>query len=592
MNDSTQNNRADRIIANQSGPQYANEGNVYANTGNGSQTNASGHANVNSGGGSGNTFVSGSAGDIATGGSKIVRRKFRFSPLLFLGHAAKTHPVASVVITLIVGAGAVSGGYVVTHAKGGTTPEAGLSPAASTANPTTSASSPTVVPVPPSHDTSWPQLGGGPARTGYQPGETRIGAGNVAKLALKRTYLPTPGGGGVSAPLIASGILYADVGNRLEAFDATGASGCADIPTTCTPLWTAVTAYFDSMTVADGDVFVTDAEGIQAFNAAGTTNCSGTPKLCKPLWATSTNNSTGPAFQPGAGSPVVVNGVLYIPGYGDGIVPSQGGAYVAAFDPAGSTDCSGTPVVCRPMWTTTGVPVSEGNDGSLTVANGVIYIAGGSTLYAFDATESAACSGTPKTCAPLWTGAMSGPGYPTVAVADGVVYSTTESGLYAFDAAGTRSCSTRTTAKTCAPLWTSSIPGGGALAIANGVVYLANGSTLYAFDADVPQSCPGTGATKTCSNAPLWSSAAGTNVDTASLTVANGVVYVTTSDGGIDAYDAAGSLNNCSVSGTAKTCTPLWNDAVDYTSGGSSAIVNGVLYVSAPGNGDVYALSS
>jgi hypothetical protein len=58
----------------------------------------------------------------------------------------------------------------------------------------------------------------------------------------------------------------------------------------------------------------------------------------------------------------------------------------------------------------------------------------------------------------------------------------------------------------------------------------------------------------------------------------------------MDAYGAAGAVN-CSVSGTVKTCTPLWDDATGFTTGGSPAIVNGVLFVNAPGNGDVYAFS-
>jgi hypothetical protein len=500
-----------------------------------------------------------------------------------LGHAGKqavAHPAVTA-ITLVVGAGAVSGGFVLAQPKG--THKADPSPVA-----TVSAPAHAVVPIPPSgSDASWPQLDGGPARTGYQPGETRIGPGNVSKLALKRTYQDTANGA-VSAPLIANGILYVDT-NRLYAFDATGATGCSDVPTTCTPLWTAPTAYFEGMTIAGGDVFVTDGEGVQAFSAAGTTNCSGTPKICAPLWTTSLNISTGPRFEPGPGSPVVANGVLYVPGYGDGLVPSQGGAYVAAFDPAGSAGCSGTPTVCVPMWTTMGDPVSDGNGGSPTISDGVLYIANRSTLYAFDAAGSADCSGTPKACAPLWTAAMSGPSYPVVAVADGIVYSTTESGLYAFSAAGTRNCSTATTAKTCAPLWTAPIIGGRALAVANGVVYNANGSTLYAFDAAAPESCPGTGTAKTCSRAPLWTSAAGPNAPIGpSLTVANGVVYITDTDGGMDAYDAAGSLN-CSVSGTVKTCTPLWNYSTGYNTGGSPAIASGVLFVNV--NGDVRAFS-
>jgi hypothetical protein len=538
------------------------------------------------GGGSGNVFVGGSnAGDVATGGSKIDKRKFRFSPLISLGHAAKqavAHPAVTV-ITLVVGAGAVSGGIVFTHHKA--EHKAAPSPAASTGPAPAHTAGPSSL----SDDASWPQLGG-PARTGYQPDETRIGPADVTKLAQKRTYQATAGGDSVSAPLIANGILYVDVGNRLDAFDATGATGCSDTPATCTPLWTAPTAYFFGMTVADGDVFVTDQEGVQAFDAAGTADCSGTPKVCAPLWATSTNTLTGPGFLPGSGSPVVANGVLYVPGYGDGDIPRQGGAYMAAFDAAGSADCSGTPTVCVPMWTTTGVPLSTGNPGSPAIANGVLYIGSGRTLYAFDAAGSAGCSGTPKTCAPLWTGAMSGPSSTATVVAGGIVYVGTESGLYAFDAAGTANCSTGTTAKTCAPLWIAPV-NAGALAVANGVVYAAAGASLYALDAAAPANCPGTGTAKTCSRAPLWSSAAGTLADSGPwLTVANGVVYITSANGGIDAYDAAGSLN-CPVSGTAKTCTPLWDNVTGFTGGGSPAIVNGVLYVNAPGNGDVYAFS-
>jgi len=94
------------------------------------------------------------------------------------------------------------------------------------------------------------------------------------------------------------------------------------------------------------------------------------------------------------------------------------------------------------MWTTAGIPVSHGNAGSPAVANGVLYIANG-TLYAFDATGSTGCTGTPAVCAPLWTSVLSsrqngsGP-----AVADGVVYvNSRDLGLQAFDAAGVTNCS-------------------------------------------------------------------------------------------------------------------------------------------------------
>jgi hypothetical protein len=72
--------------------------------------------------------------------------------------------------------------------------------------------------------------------------------------------------------------------------------------------------------------------------------------------------------------------------------------------------------------------------------------------------------------------------------------------------------------------------------------------------------------------------------------VANGAVYVSSENGGTYGYDAAGSLD-CSVSGTVKTCSPLWGAATDFGSGGSPAIVNGVLFINDTGNGTIYAYS-
>ena len=436
----------------------------------------------------------------------------------------------------------------------------------------------------------WPQLHYGPDRAGDQPNEVQIGSGNVGKLSQARIYPTT--GGALSAPLIANGILYVAT-NQLYAFDATGATHCSASPTTCTPLWTAQAAYFDGMAVANGKVFVTDGEGVQAYDAAGKINCtvSGGAKTCKPLWATSTLTSTGPGFTPGPGSPVVTNGILYVPGYGDGLVLSQGGAYVAAFDPAGSSGCSGSPKVCVPMWTTTGPPGGTGNAGSPTIANGVIYLANG-TLYAFDAAGSKNCPGAPKACAPLWTAATSSnPTYSAPAVANGTVYvGSWDSKLYAFDAAGTKNCST-TTPKACTPLWTAATPSniGGTPAVGGGVVYTVSGNgTLSAFDAAGSSHCSGPVTAKACT--PLWSSAAGGTgyVTSSSPAVANGVVYFSSTNGGTYGYDAAGS-KHCTVSGTAKTCSPLWGAVTGFIGGGSPAVVNGVLFINVSGNATIYA---
>jgi PQQ-like domain len=468
----------------------------------------------------------------------------------------------------------------------GSTPAPGSSPGAS--------GSPAVTSPAPASDLSWPQLDGGPARTGYQPGETQIGTGNVASLSQARIY---PAKAYLSAPLIANGILYVDA-DGLYAFDATGATHCSAAPASCTPLWTAATAYFHGMAVADGKVFVTDDEGIQAFDAAGSENCSGTPKVCQPLWQTSTHLATGPGFTPGSGSPTVAGGVLYVPGYGDGGPLNQGGALVAAFDAAGKRGCSGTPVICVPMWTTTGVPGSSGNEGSPAVAGGVLYIANGS-LYAFDAAGSANCpvTATGKTCAPLWIGAMpagAGSTSSAPAVAGGMVYvGTGYSGLFAFNAAGSANCSVTGSVKTCAPLWhaPSAVTIGGTPAVANGVVYTVSSTgILSAFNAAAPGNCPGTGTVTTCTLSPLWTSepGAGGYVTSSSPIVANGVVYFSSTDGGTYAYDAAGS-QDCSTTAAGKTCAPLWHAITGKIGGGSPAVVNGVLFINIIGNGTVYA---
>jgi hypothetical protein len=435
----------------------------------------------------------------------------------------------------------------------------------------------------------WSQLGHGPDRTGYQPDETTIGPGNVGSLTAARTYAT---GGSPSPPLIVDGILYADRGNQLQAFDATGMTDCSTAPVKCTPLWTAATAYFDGMAIANGEVFVTDGEGVQAFDAAGSTDCSGTPAVCSPLWATSTHEDTGPAFAPGSGSPVVANGVLYVPGYGDGLALASGGAYVSAFDAAGSTDCTGSPKVCVPMWTTTGLPTSAGNAGSPSISDGVLYIANG-TLFAFDAAGSTDCSGTPTVCKPLWTASTSGgPTYGAPSVANGTVFVSSWYGtLYAFDAAGSTNCSTAADVTTCTPLWTATGLGsiGGTPAVANGVVYVApEGGTLYAFDAAGSTNCSGAVTAKTC--APLWvSEAGGTGYATGSSpAVANGVVYFSSTNGGTYGYDAAGTTN-CTTAKGVTTCAPLWSAVSGFIGGGSPAVVNGVVYINVSGNGTIYA---
>jgi outer membrane protein assembly factor BamB len=185
--------------------------------------------------------------------------------------------------------------------------------------------------------------------------------------------------------------------------------------------------------------------------------------------------------QPGNGNfppaPAVAGGVVYVGAQYD-VGP------LSAFDAAGNTNCSGTPKTCSPLWTSGAYVVTT----PPAIANGVVYESSEGVLVAFDAAGNTNCSGIPKACSPLWFGNYAGntPFGDAPAVANGVVYVGTENdNLYAFDAAGNIGCSAPPN-KTCNPLWTAttgaSLADSSSPAIANGMVY--EGSTdhnLYAY---------------------------------------------------------------------------------------------------------------
>jgi outer membrane protein assembly factor BamB len=295
---------------------------------------------------------------------------------------------------------------------------------------------------------------------------------------------------------------------------------------------------------------------------------------------------TGPLAGIPESSPVEANRVVYV----------EGGSKLEAFDASGTTNCSGTPKVCSPLWTAQ-LPTLASSTPA--VANGVVYISSGD-LYAFDAAGNTNCSGTPKVCSPLWRGVAQGRN-SSPNVVNGVVYVGVAAGgvdLVAFDAAGNTNCSG--TPKVCSPLWTgvpSPYDGNGASdtspAYANGVIYIggdyANGSNvhnLYAFDAAGNTNCSGT--PKVCSQ--LWSGPI-SGTATGSPAVANGDVYITntnlnsTNTNTLYAFDAAG-ITTCS--GTPKVCTPLWT-AQGY---GGVAVANGTLYINTFSSSFVYGISA
>jgi outer membrane protein assembly factor BamB len=263
-------------------------------------------------------------------------------------------------------------------------------------------------------------------------------------------------------------------------------------------------------------------------------------------------------------SPAVAAGVVYI-----GSVDKK----LYAFDAAGNTNCSGSPKTCAPLWTAaTGGEI----DSSPAVVNGTVYVSStDGILYAFDAAGNTSCSGAPKTCAPLWTAPTGSFIASSPAVIGGVVYvGSATHNLYAFDAAGNTNCSGMP--KVCAPLWTG--PTGDIIAsspaVANGLVYVgSDDGSLYVFDATGTTNC--SGVPKVCH--ALWTYNSGGSV-VSSPAVVNGVVYAGDAFAQVSAFDAAGNTN---CSGTPKVCQPLWATNLNSQQGifSSPAVAHGTVYI-------------
>ncbi len=361
----------------------------------------------------------------------------------------------------------------------------------------------------------WPMLGLNSAHTSDNTTESSIGVGNVATLSQQwfaQIYDSSPATGN-SSPAVANGVVYVgSPGGQLSAFDATG-----------------------------------------------TTGCSGSPKVCTPLWT----GSTGGAIY---ASPAVSNGAV--------IVAANDGK-IYAFDAAGSTNCSGSPKTCTPLWTAT-----TGSNNSLgmspVVSNNVAYVGGANgVLYAFDATGTTGCSGSPKVCTPLWTADVGSQVTDSPAVADGSVFvPTMSSGLKVFDAAGQTNCGG--VPKVCLPLWVSSDTTESFVSVANGKVY-TSGAGMEVFDEAGVTNC--TGSPKTCT--PLWTTPASLFGIDARPAVTPTTVYV-----GGDAFDAAG-IKGCS----AKICNPLWSYGTNDNA--SPSLANGLVYMaSADASGGLVAFDA
>jgi outer membrane protein assembly factor BamB len=241
-----------------------------------------------------------------------------------------------------------------------------------------------------------------------------------------------------------------------------------------------------------------------------------------------------------------------------------------AYDAAGSQGCGGSPRTCAPLWTgdlaccEISAPVVVGNTVYVTASDG--------ELAAFDVNGGPNCTtATPKVCQPLWSRTLDVEVRKSaIAVANGRVYvggiaSRGTGEVEVFDAAGTST----------APLWIGVLPGpvDTSLVVVNGVLYLgATDRKLYAYDALGATNCAGDVGTHTC--LPIWTAPTGDLITFDAPAVADGKLYVGTNDG-LFTFDANGSTN---CAGSPKTCAPI-----STTSGplglAPPTVANGVVYV-------------
>jgi hypothetical protein len=264
--------------------------------------------------------------------------------------------------------------------------------------------------------------------------------------------------GAFGDPTVSGSTVYVSGSSGLEAFDAAGQKNCAGSPTTCSLLWGYSGPVSSLPTVASGIVYVTvPNDQIIALDAHGVQNCGGTPTTCSPLWYDRMDYQSAVN-----GYPIVQGNTLYISS-GDitgsmrGGFQTEGDLEAFPVEGCGASTCSpastglvggfaSVPLVAGDGAVFSAGPLGDGtpftgvassnlNDSlwsstldaqPMAMAGSVVYAQGApqgespyvnDDVYAFDAGGSSGCSGSPVTCAPLW----SAPGFDPI-VANGIVY--------------------------------------------------------------------------------------------------------------------------------------------------------------------------
>jgi outer membrane protein assembly factor BamB len=299
-----------------------------------------------------------------------------------------------------------------------------------------------------------------------------------------------------SSPAVANGMVYVgSVDDKVYAFDAAGIVGC-DVAF-CSPLWTVTTGsvIIGDPAVSDGIVFVGSWDGNlyaighpwSSFGGSAThgglaiderkINTRDVSTLIhQPPGRRISNDTLGYSS-----SPAAANGMVYE-------VQSISGPHDAELDAFDATFAGCSFGQCLPRWR-----VVAGQGSSPTVVGDMVYVGGsalpndGDGLRAFDATPNlegcTSSAGDPPFCRAIWDtldyGACSTP-----AVVNGTVYVTAVGRLLAFDAAGFTNCTG--TPKTCTPLFSSDdigtpgLDGLSSPAPANNMVYMG-GLGAHAF---------------------------------------------------------------------------------------------------------------
>lgn len=331
--------------------------------------------------------------------------------------------------------------------------------------------------------------------------------------------------------------------------------------------------------VVNGSVFVGAHGKLEVFSDDGSTGCSGSPSTCQPRW---TADLAGALV---LGSPVVSDNTVFV-STTDG---TGSGGVLYAFDASGTTGCSGTPKTCTPLWT---APV--GGAPAPTVSNGFVYVLNKSSMAVVDAKGVQGCSGTPKVCSALWTTTpltpdrnFGGSSAPTVGASS--VYLIDYRGrLYAYDSSGVAGCTG--VPAVCDPKWTAEGGDSGVDGTLGWTAPVLDGSRVLTYTAPVAGhvelSAFDAGGGQACSGLPVvcsaeWSTAVAGSAENTQLAVAYGSVFVTTRASTNGDVVSAFADDGTGCAGSPMSCPVKWVSVPDTSPATNwffPIVANGVLY--------------